>query len=179
MDLYSDLRYFLENKDIKGITSTIDMLVNNYNFSKKVFATEIQKDEIAEKVFAEIAELWLVYLAFSHKRKYLYDARNELSCKKGWILCKSLNLNWFNDKNISSYAYWEDKNVQEELLKEYDSFTIKVVSELAQMHRTLQQTFSGAVLYYLGEFSKKYSNNIKLLITNHELPDYFYDLPLI
>ena len=179
MDLYSDLRYFLENEDYKGIVSTIDMIVNNFNFSKSTFVAEIQKSKKAENVFDEIAELWLVYLAFAHKRKYLYDARNELSCKKGWMLCKSLDLNWFNDKNSSSYIYWDDKNVQEELLKEYNSFTLKTISELTKMHRTLQQTFSGAVLYYIGECSEKYSKNIKIMINNHELPDYFYDMPLI
>lgn len=175
---YTKLIYYLENENAEETMRCIDSIVNNFSFSREKFVEAIIKDTSIENKFFEISKLWLIYLSFANKRRWLNDDRNKFSCMKGELILSNSPYDLPELDNITKYRYWEDVMLK---LKDfgYSEFAIRTVLELNKMHRTLQQTFSGAVFYYLYQNKETYEKVINPLINKNELYDDFYKLPMI
>lgn len=137
-------------KSEKEIASDFMRIVNNFSFNPKQLAEELGNSKEMKK----LAYHWLVVLS---SNSYMTDGRNEIAAKKG--------------KELAEIPFIKSKL---ENLKD-DMKMIKIALEISREHRTLQQTFSGFVFYYIfiSSTAKQQAE-----ITNR-LGETFYRLPLI
>lgn len=159
-----------ENFDISQgeiLYKELSNFLNALNFKFKDLADGISKTDIAKAYFVEICEEWICYLEFLYQNKS-YDARNEESVDKGHILYSNSQLN----KNVCSFNNLEEKSI--EFLDNY------VLYKMSREHRTIQQSFSKLVFYYLKNYARPtLKDEIIMLINNKILDEYFYDVMFI
>jgi len=127
----------IKNKDPKAAYREISGEVNNYGFDRKKALEDIRKDPESEKYFMGLSLLWVKACAEDAKQPWAYDDRNEHSVK----ICERLaETRLFQMENVQGYLGQTDKRMVRQ-----------TVDELRNLHRTLMQTFSSLVFYYLRE----------------------------
>lgn len=163
-----------EHIDVKVCNEGFQVLVDELNsliFKPEKISKEIKEDGIAHAYFAELCEHWVSYLGIAFEEK-LFDMRNESSCKVGKIICD--NDVFFNVKREQELFKKEYKFLEDYTFDEY--LAVKMVSE----HRTIQQTFSKLVLYYLYTYGRpSVKEALQKLVDDKILEEEFWRLPLI
>lgn len=138
------------SKDAKKIAEDFMLVTNNYSFDYKGLAEELRDSK-------DMKKLALHWLAVVSSNSYRTDGRNEIAARRGQELAEVP----FIKKKIEN-------------LKE-DVKMIKICMEISCDHKTLQQTFSKFVFYYI--FLTATEKQQEQLISR--LGDKFYMLPLI
>ncbi len=111
-------------QDAKTIAGQFMRITNNYSFDYKGLAEELKNSK-------EMKQLSLHWLAILKSPNYRTDDRNAIAARKG--------------QEISEILFLKKKL---ENLKD-DMKIVKICMEISCDHRTLQQTFSGFVFYYI------------------------------
>lgn len=138
------------SKDAKEIAKDFMSITNNFSFDRKGLAEELKNS----KEMKQLALHWLVILKSPN---YRTDDRNAIAARRGQELAEIP----FLKKKLDN-------------LKD-DMKMVKICMEISYDHRTLQQTFSGFVFYYILITST--SKQQEQLIDR--LGETFYRLPLI
>lgn len=138
------------SKDAKEIAREFMRVTNNFSFDRKGLAEELRNS----KEMKQLALHWLVILSSDN---YMTDDRNAIAARKG--------------KELAEVPFLKRKLAN---LKD-DVKMVKICMEISRDHRTLQQTFSGFVFYYiLITATEKQQEQI-----TSRLGESFYRLPLI
>lgn len=111
------------SKDAKEISNEFMRVTNNFSFDRKGLAEELRNS----KEMKQLALHWLVILSSDN---YMTDDRNAIAARKG--------------KELAEVPFLKKK-----LEKLEDEKMVKICMEISRDHRTLQQTFSGFVFYYI------------------------------
>lgn len=138
------------SKDAKEIAKDFMSITNNFSFDRKGLAEELKNS----KEMKQLALHWLVILKSPN---YRTDDRNAIAARRGQELAEIP----FLKKKLDN-------------LKD-DMKMAKICMEISYDHRTLQQTFSGFVFYYILITST--AKQQEQLIDR--LGETFYRLPLI
>ncbi len=138
------------SKDAKEIAKDFMTITNNYSFDWKGLYEELKNSKEMKK----LALHWIVVVSSS---SYRTDGRNEIAARRGQELAEIP----FIKKKIEN-------------LKD-DMKMVKICMEITYDHKTLQQTFSKFVFYYI--FMSATEKQQEQLISR--LGDKFYMLPLI
>lgn len=112
------------SKDAKEIAREFMRVTNNFSFDRKGLAEELRNSKEMKK----LALHWLVILSSDN---YMTDDRNAIAARKG--------------KELAEVPFLKRKLAN---LKD-DVKMVKICMEISRDHRTLQQTFSGFVFYYI------------------------------
>lgn len=136
-------------QDAKEIAREFMRVTNNFSFDRKGLAEELRNSKEMKK----LALHWLVILSSDN---YMTDDRNAIAARKG--------------KELAEVPFLKKK-----LEKLEDEKMVKICMEISRDHRTLQQTFSGFVFYYiLITSTAKQQEQI-----TSRMGETFYRLPLI
>ncbi len=138
------------SKDAKGIARDFSRVTNNYSFDYKGLAEELKNSKDMRK----LALYWLRVVSSS---SYRTDGRNEIAKRRGQELAEIS----FLKKKIEN-------------LKD-DVKMVEICNEISYDHKTLQQTFSKFIFYYI--FLIATEKQQEQLIDR--LGERFYLLPLI
>lgn len=184
--LSNSLYYETENgeelsKDlIKKLCNSISDMVNSFSFKPEKLTEAILKDTLSRATFKQIALLWVDRLS---NAKY-FDGRNEYSVetskkianldniKESIIFYKKMLLDEeFNLSNCLSVDH-----IFKTAVRIKCPVPVIVVEFMAREHRTLQQTFSSLVFYFLLNAGGKEEEDLKQFEKeNHR----FFVTPLI
>lgn len=137
------------SKDAKEIAREFMRVTNNFSFDRKGLAEELRNSKEMKK----LALHWLVILSSD---SYMTDDRNAIAARKG--------------KELAEVPFLKKK-----LEKLEDEKMVKICMEISRDHRTLQQTFSGFVFYYILITST--AKQQEQIISR--MGETFYRLPLI
>lgn len=138
------------SKDAKEISNEFMRVTNNFSFDRKGLAEELRNSK-------EMKQLDLHWLVILSSDNYMTDDRNAIAARKG--------------KELTEVPFLKRKLAN---LKD-DVKMVKICMEISRDHRTLQQTFSGFVFYYiLITATEKQQEQI-----TSRLGESFYRLPLI
>lgn len=137
------------SKDAKEISNEFMRVTNNFSFDRKGLAEELRNSKEMKK----LALHWLVILSSD---SYMTDDRNAIAARKG--------------KELAEVPFLKKK-----LEKLEDEKMVKICMEISRDHRTLQQTFSGFVFYYILITST--AKQQEQIISR--MGETFYRLPLI
>lgn len=138
------------SKDGKEIAKDFMRITNNFSFNPKGLAEELKNSKEMKK----LALHWLVILKSD---SYMTDDRNAIAARKG--------------KELAEIPFLKKKL---ENLKD-DFQMVKICMEISRDHRTLQQTFSGFVFYFiLITSTEKQQEQLK-----SRFGETFYRMPLI
>lgn len=138
------------SKDAKEIARDFSRLTNNFSFDYKGLAEELRDSKDMRK----LALYWLKVVSSS---SYKVDGRNEIAKRRG--------------QELAEISFLKEKI---ENLKE-DLKMVKICNEISYDHKTLQQTFSKFVFYYI--FLTATEKQQEQLISR--MGERFYLLPLI
>lgn len=138
------------SKDAKEIARDFSRLTNNFSFDYKGLAEELRDSKDMRK----LAFYWLRVVSSTN---YRADGRNEIAARKG--------------RKLAEVSFIKKKI---ENLKE-DVKMVEICNEISYDHKTLQQTFSKFVFYYI--FLTATEKQQKQLIDR--IGERFYLLPLI
>ena len=151
-----------EKKKKKRIISD---MVNNMCFNPNDVVKAIRDDGVATWNMTAIAARWIQLLDWQYK-KNLYDGRNEYSV----AFSQTLMQNEVVNRIVSKYGFKEinDEMFMPRAINMNPSFFSFVALSMAMDHRTLQQTFSKLVFYFLkDEYNLQFSD------------EYWADCPMI
>lgn len=151
----------LFKQDSKEIAKYFTRVVNNYSFDYKGLAEELKDN----KEMKRLALFWLKKISSYEYMKYNTDGRNEISARRGQELSEVSFLKRKLEKLPEKAEVLGDKNDK----------LLKVVWCIEHDHRTLQQTFSKFIFYFiLITSTEKQQEQLK-----SSLGEDFYRLPLI
>lgn len=136
-------------QDAKEIAREFMSITNNFSFDRKGLAEELRNSKEMKK----LALHWLVILSSD---SYMTDDRNAIAARKG--------------KELAEVPFLKKK-----LEKLEDEKMVKICMKISRDHRTLQQTFSGFVFYYILITST--AKQQEQIISR--MGETFYRLPLI
>lgn len=148
-------------QDAKEIAKYFIHVTNNFSFDYKGLAEELKDNKNMKK----LALFWLKKVSSHDYMKYNTDGRNELAARRGQELAEVPFLKKKLEKIADKSEVLGDKN---------DKF-LKVVWCIEHDHRTLQQTFSKFIFYFI--FINSTEKQQEQLI--NKFGEYFYRLPLI
>lgn len=138
------------SKDVKEIAREFMRVTNSFSFDRKGLAEELRNSK-------EMKKLALHWLAILSSNSYMTDDRNAIAARKG--------------KELAEVPFLKRKLAN---LKD-DVNMVKICMEISRDHRTLQQTFSGFVFYYILITST--AKQQEQIISR--MGETFYRLPLI
>jgi len=124
----------LVNGEPEEIAAAVDKDMNNLLIRYNEMLQEIQENPEVSQKFKILAIQWIASGAQDYTEKWRYDGRNEYSC----MICSKLMETCFMECSLAP----EFENDDTEMAK-------KAVNQMARMHRTLKQSFSGLVFQYL------------------------------
>ena len=143
----------LEMKDKNGaadeLKKSVSLEINSYCFNAKENAAVIFDIKEASASFAKIAAYWICALNFMSKEKWRYDDRNRYAVEMG-------NKIIFLEPVKKFISETGDPEEIERILSSRrfckDNMELCFVMQMMDIHRTLQQTFSKTVFYFLDLF---------------------------
>lgn len=138
------------SKDAKEIAREFMRVTNSFTFDCKKLEEELRSNK-------EMKCLALYWLSILKSPDYRTDDRNAIAARKG--------------SELAEIPFLKKKL---ETLKDNEKM-VKICSEISRDHRTLQQTFSGFVFYYILRMSTEKQQE---QITSR-MGETFYRLPLI
>lgn len=110
-------------QEARQIAKEFMSITNNFSFDRKGLAEELRNSK-------EMKKLALHWLAILSSNSYMTDDRNAIAARKG--------------RELAEVPFLKKK-----LEKLQDEKMVKICMEISRDHRTLQQTFSGFVFYYI------------------------------
>lgn len=168
--LEGDFLETLDEEKTKNLLKNLSDFLNNFSFKVEPVVDEISKDSFSSGYFYETCVLWTAYLYRCFKEKK-FDFRNEESVKRGKII--------YEETGLDTGLYLEKVSDLEDL-KDEDFLPERIVYHMSREHRTIQQTFSKMVFYFLA--NKTYPSlreDIQKLIKEGKLFHDFWYLPLV
>lgn len=156
----------------RNVFNDLSMVLNSFSFVYKDIYEEIVSSDNSRKVFENIAYA-LLFKMSEFYNSGRYDGRNEYACftatklVRTYMVLENGEYNRTNDKNAWSKA---------------DSFIGDIFAfNFASEHRTLQQTFSKLVFYFLyKQWINKYGEKfVHEELEKHSISNEFYKCPLI
>ena len=153
----SNLEKFVEQvrdlKDVAEAYNTCNRVINSFGVARKNIAEELYIG--ARKNFEDILFAWVQVLAWMYN-KNLKDPRNEAS---GYT-CRLLMKEWRTRDLIPDSLKLSDREIWG--LVNYGEFRNATDAEMfaarmAKNHRTLQQTFSSIIFWYIHSYLPEYA----------------------
>ena len=135
----------------KELQKAVSRFVNSFSFDHKELVAEIQQSEPANANFRKIVAWWVTCLACMQNFNYYYDGRNEIAVRKGTEISNHPAFLAFQKQVLG------DIDATFEVSKMFKSWNAQKLDGLTfcqcetRDHRTLQQSFSKIVFYYLNE----------------------------
>jgi len=124
----------LANGNPKEIVAAVEEDVNNLLIQYEKMVKEIQENQEISQKFKILATQWIASAAQDYEEKWNYDGRNEYSC----MICSKFMETCFMKCSMAPELETDDMKTAK-----------KVVKQMAGMHRTLKQSFSGLIFRYL------------------------------
>lgn len=128
MKKHAEILKSLRMKKGDDLFKSVDGVINNVCFTPYALVSDILSDEDTNRSFGKIATHWLK----TQSENEYFDARNQYSVETAKNITSSENLN-----NALTPVTDDDTWVKE------------FCDKMNKNHRTLQQTFSSVVFYYL------------------------------
>lgn len=167
-----NLTFIMEKNDrievitaAKGIKNTIECMVNNFAFNKRVIADEIMGTLSCVDSMNYLAMAFVKRLS-GNIEKWMYDERNRESVEKAKQIC--------NMAPDAVNAILSENDSSDEIKHLLDVVADTVAYET---HRTLQQTFAGFCFFILHSCRKEKRPHYKELLAS--MSDTFYNCWMI
>ena len=141
----------MKDKNVAGdeLKKSVSLEINSYCFNAKENAAVIFENKKAAASFAIISVYWICALNFMSKEKWRYDDRNRYAVEMGSKIM-------FLEPVKKLISETGDPEKIERFLSSRrfckDNMELSFVMQMMDIHRTLQQTFSKTVFYFLDLF---------------------------
>lgn len=156
--IYNEIqgREVLSKDLLKQLCNEISDMVNTLSFKPEKFVEAVLTDSLSRETFLQIALLWIDKMSNTKE----FDKRNEYSIEVSKKIAELENVKsaiafyrkMFTDENLKDFNFSKCTSVDsffKTAVRVRCPIPVIVVEYMSREHRTIQQTFSSLVFYFL------------------------------